>query len=202
MTRPRLSHPLFVLLLVAGLLPALPRAHAQVVIADTATPAAAHSLLGWFGKHIPARFQARERFVVTPLNDRDMDSYLAAQDTGEGDSNSSSHADDGGIDGIFEDDPPRITLRLPAGAAPDVATFAHEYGHYVWFHRLSKDDRHTYESLYKHQKDAHKLITPYAETNVEEGFAEAFSAYVNTASALQKRDPLSFEFLRAWHAAP
>ena len=201
MTRSRLSPALLILFLVAGLLPALSRAHAQVVIADTATPAAVHRLLGWFGTHIPARFRAQERFVVTPLNDWDMDSYLAAQDTDEGDS-SNSHADDGGIDGIFEDDPPRITLRLPAGAAPDVATFAHEYGHYVWFHRLSKDDRHTYESLYKRQKDAHKLITPYAQTNVEEGFAEAFSAYVNTPSALQKRDPLSFEFLRVWHAAP
>ncbi len=179
----------------------MPRAHAQVVISDTAPPAAAHALSGWFSKHIPARFQARERFVVTPLSDRDMDSYLAAQDTNEGDS-SNSHADDSGIDGIFEDDPPRITLRLPAGAAPDVATFAHEYGHYVWFHRLSQDDRSVYESLYKRQKAARKLITPYANTNVEEGFAEAFSAYVNTPPALQKRDPLSFGFLRAWYDAP
>lgn len=174
----------------------------RVVIADTATPAAAHALLGWFGKHIPARFQARERFVVTPLSDRDMDSYLAAQDTDEGDSSSNSHTDDAGIDGIFEDDPPRITLRLPAGTAPDVATFAHEYGHYVWFHRLSEGDRKAYDGLYKHQKDARKLITPYAETNIEEGFAEAFSAYVNTPPALRKRDPLSFDFLRTWHAAP
>ena len=200
MTRFRQS-PLLVLLLAAGILLGPPRAHAQVVVADTAPPAAARTLLGWFGKHIPARFQARDRFVVTPLSDRDMDSYLAAQDTGEDDDSSSSHADDEGIDGIFEDDPPRITLRLPAGEAPDVGTFAHEYGHYVWFHQLSKDDRKSYEGIYKRQKDAHKLITPYAETNVEEGFAEAFSAYVNTPSALQKRDPLSFDFLRAWHAA-
>ncbi len=179
----------------------MPRAHAQIVVSDTATPAAARTLLGWFGKHIPARFRARERFIVTPLNDRDMDSYLAAQDTDKGDP-LNSHADDGGIDGIFEDAPPRITLRLPAGTAPDVATFAHEYGHYVWFHRLSKDDRSAYEGLYNRQKDAHRLITPYAQTNAEEGFAEAFSAYVNTPNALQKRDPLSFEFLRTWHAAP
>ena len=181
----------------------MPRAQAQVVVSDTATPATARVLLGWFGKHIPARFQVRDRFVVTPLNDRDMDNYLASEDTdGDGGDSSNSHAEDGGIDGIFEDDPPRITLRLPAGAAPDVSTFAHEYGHYVWFHRLSKDDRKAYESLYKHQKDARKLITPYAETNVEEGFAEAFSAYVNTPATLQKRDPLSFEFLRVWHTAP
>ena len=181
----------------------MPRSHAQVVVADTAPAATAHTLLGWFNQHIPARFQARDRFVVTPLSDRDMDSYLAAQDTGEdGGDAPNSHADDGGIDGIFEDDPPRITLRLPAGEAPDVSTFAHEYGHYVWFHRLSKDDRKSYEGIYKRQKDAHKLITPYAETNVEEGFAEAFSAYVNTPLALQKRDPLSFDFLRTWHAAP
>ncbi len=179
----------------------MPRAHAQVVVSDMAPPAAAHALLGWIGRHIPARFQARERFVVTPLNDREMTSYLASQDTNEGDL-SNSHADDGSIDGIFEDDPPRITLRLPRGEAPDVATFAHEYGHYVWFHRLSKDDRNAYESLYKRQKDARRLITPYAQTNVEEGFAEAFSAYVNTPAALQKRDPLSFDFLRTWHAAP
>lgn len=201
MTRTRLSPALLVLLLAAGLLPATLRVHAQVVVSDTGTPAAARTLLGWFSKHIPARFQGRDRFVVTPLNNRDMDNYLASQNTDEGDS-SNSHADDAGIDGIFEDDPPRITLRLPAGTAPDVATFAHEYGHYVWFRRLSEGDRKVYESLYKRQKAARTLITPYAGTNVEEGFAEAFSAYVNTPPALQKRDPLSFDFLRAWHAAP
>ncbi len=202
MTRTRLSPALFILLLAAGLLPGMPRAHAQVVVSDMAPPAAAHFLLGWFGSHIPARFQARDRFVVTPLNDRDMDNYLSAQNTDADSDSSNSHADDSGIDGIFEDDPPRITLRLPQGEAPDVSTFAHEYGHYVWFHRLSQGDRKAYEGLYKRQKAADKLITPYADTNVEEGFAEAFSAYVNTPAALQKRDRLSFDFLRTWHAAP
>ncbi len=49
---------------------------------------------------------------------------------------------------MFESDPDRMALRLPASGELDVFTFAHEYGHYVWFHLLSKDDRSRYESIY------------------------------------------------------
>lgn len=206
----RRSQPVvLVLLLGIGFLLGPRPASAQVVVADGPGQPAAHALLHWFYGHIPTRYQARERFVVYPLTDTAMDAYLSAQDTGEDrdkdageNGGSSSHADDGEIDGIFEERPPRITLRLPGRGTPDLDTFAHEYGHYVWFHLLSRDDRDQYASLYKHQKAAHRLITRYAEVNVEEGFAEAFARYVNAPAALRARDRASFEFLRTWPGTP
>ena len=74
-----------------------------------------------------------------------MEAYLAEGQPGA-DPDQSSHTDEGEIDGIFEDDPPRITLRIPDTDPPDMFTFAHEYGHYVWFSLLSKDDRKHYET--------------------------------------------------------
>lgn len=191
---------LLVPLLTAGLLLAPRGAGAQIVVTGPATPAA-RSLTAWFTHHIPARFAARGRFEVHPLNDAEMEAYLRAGDT-DSDQDQSSHADDDGIDGVFEDDPARITLRVPASGQPDLSTFAHEYGHYVWFNLLNRDDRRRYESLYKKQKALHHLVTRYAQTNVEEGFAEAFSVYANEPPLLLRRDAASYQFLSQWTAAP
>ena len=82
-----------------------------------------------------------------------MEAYLHTRDGDDG-QDQNSHADDGEIDGVFEADPDRITLRIPASGQPDLYTFAHEYGHYVWFNLLSRDDRRRYEGLYRKQKAA------------------------------------------------
>jgi hypothetical protein len=184
---------------VAGGLLLAPRAAgAQTVVSGPATPAS-RALAAWLAHHVPARFAARGRFTVYPLGEAAMEAYLRA---GDPDDDSNSHEDDGEIDGVFEDNPPRITLRVPAAGAPDLDTVAHEYGHYVWFDLLSKDDRRRYESLYKKQKAAHRLVTRYAETDVEEGFAEAFAAYANEPARLARRDALSYQFLSHWPAPP
>ncbi len=197
MTRARVL--LLVPLLAAGLLLAPRGAGAQIVVSGPATPAS-RSLTAWFAHHVPARFAARGRFEVRPLNDDDMEAFLRA---GDADSDQSQSQDDkGDIDGVFEDDPARITLRVPASGRPDLYTFAHEYGHYVWFNLLSRDDQRRYEGLYKKQKAARHLVTRYAETDVEEGFAEAFSFYANEPPLLLRRDALSYQFLSQWHAAP
>jgi hypothetical protein len=192
----RFGRSLFWALPVAGFLVSAPRADAQIVVTGPATPAA-HILMAWFAHHLPARLGPHGRFEVTPLTDNVMDDYLR---TGDTDQDQNSHTDDGEIDGIFEDNPPRITLRLSADGLPDLYTFAHEYGHYVWFDLLSDVDKKRYESVYKKQKAAHHLVTRYASTGLEEGFAEAFSFYANEAPLLRHRDPLSYQFLNQWVA--
>ena len=196
----RVSLPSFVPLLAAGLLLAPPPAQAQVSISGPVTPQS-RALTTWFHHHIPVRFGPRDRFEVYPLSDAAMEAYLYVDNAG-GDSDENSHQDDGEIDGIFESGPPRITLRVPATGLPDMYTFAHEYGHYVWFNILSGDDRRRYRKLYDKQKDAHRLVTRYAETDAEEGFAEAFSFYVCQPPVLQRRDGLSYQFLSQWPAPP
>ena len=202
--------PFVLVTLATGSLACARGAGAQIVVTGPATPTA-RSLTSWFAHHIPARFEARGRFEVHPLSDDEMEAYLRAgeadsdQDQGnqdQGDQDQSSHADDGQIDGVFEDNPARITLRIPVSGRPDLFTFAHEYGHYVWFNLLSRNDRGRYEDLYQKQKARRQLVTPYAQTDAVEGFAEAFSFYVNDPALLLRRDPLSYRFLRQWHRPP
>ncbi len=166
-----------------------------LIVTGLPTPNSA-LLTSWFNRHIPARFQARGPFEVHPLTESQMASYL--QDVGGDGQN--SHTDDGSIDGIFEADPPRITLLVPQSGSPDLFTFAHEYGHYVWYDLLTKDDRKRYESLYKRQRAARHLVTRYAETDTEEGFAEAFSFYALEPPLLRHRDAASYQFLSTWPA--
>lgn len=189
----RSCYQLFVPALALGLLLVPHRAKAQLIVTGPSTPAA-QALVSWWDLHIPSRYRAHGRFEVNPLTDAQMDAYLQSS-SDDPSQDQSSHSDDGEIDGVFEDNPPRITLRVPNSEPPDMFTFAHEYGHYVWFNLLSKDDRKRYEAIYKKQKNAHHLVTHYAATDVEEGFAEAFSFYANEAPILQRRDPASYQFL-------
>lgn len=173
-----------------------------MTVAGPASPTA-HSLSDWFTKHIPPKFQARGPFEVSPLSDFGMDDFLHGGDSDDqtqsnSESPSNAQDEDDEIDGVFVDHPPRILLRIPDSGTIDFDTFAHEYGHYVWFKLLTKGDRKRYEAIYDKQKSAHKLITDYAAESLEEGFAEAFSADINAPAALLHEDPLSYRFLAEW----
>jgi hypothetical protein len=101
------------------------------------------------------------------------------------------------IDGVYEDPKPTITLKADGDTATLCQTFAHEYAHCLWERRLTRDQRDDYTRLYIAQKAAHRLVTPYASTSEEEGFAEAFSYYVMQPAVLAKRDAASMAFLAA-----
>ncbi len=191
------------ILFLGALLLLLPRqAPAQISVSGPATPAA-NALTAWSRLHIPAKFQTHGKVEVQPLSDAAMDDYLHSDpdnDAESGDANNDSHSEDSAeeIDGVFTDDPPQIYLRVSDPAQIDYATFAHEYGHYVWFDLLTNADRKRYKAIYEHQKAAHRLISDYAGESLEEGFAEAFSADIVTPAALLHQDPLSYQFLSRW----
>ncbi len=188
---------LFVLLTAMGTL-AVPPTSAQIVVSSP-VPASAQSLSTWYAHHVPVRFRATSRLAVRELSEADMNTYLH----GGAEDRSQSPADDmGDIDGVYESHPDRMTLRLAGEHGIDMFTFAHEYGHYVWFSLFSDDDRRRYEALYKRRRAAGHLVTRYAETGVEEGFAEAFSFYVAQPPILAARDPASFQFLSQWGLRP
>jgi hypothetical protein len=176
------------------------QSRAQVLI-SAPTAGQARALQAWYGQHIPARFCARGRLAIRELPDSQMDAYLrsncgqdahAAPDKSESAGDSDDVSD---IDGVYEGDPDRISLRLYADGQPDRYTFAHEYGHYVWFRILTASERRRYVGIYDRQKAAHSLVTQYAATDVEEGFAEAFSFYAAGRRILAARDPASLKFL-------
>lgn len=171
--------------------------HAAIVVQGSDNREATDLNL-WCNHHIPTQFQPAQDVVVQQLNDREMNTYLANGNSDSNDSRSSNSDSDDDIDGIFENNPPRITLRLSSDTHMDMFTFAHEYGHFVWFDLLTKADRQKYEAIYNKQKSAKHLVTKYASTDLEEGFAEAFSFYINDKSMLQHRDPASYSFLKTW----
>jgi len=55
-------------------------------------------------------------------------------------------------------------------------TAAHEIGHYVYFQKLSHEDRVEYEKLFA---DTNDFVSNYSKTNASENFAEEF-AYATT----------------------
>jgi hypothetical protein len=162
----------------------------------------------WYSTHMPSVFQVKQPVKVMLLDNPQMDSFLRTGGNPDMDfskPDDSDNSDMSDVDGVFENDPPKIVLRLPPHVEPDMFTFAHEYGHYVWFDLFSKDDRKRYESIYHKQKAAGHLATRYAATDLEEGFAEAFSFYISQPTLLMKRDGASYGFLKTWvdaHAKP
>lgn len=187
----------FLLLPTFGALSARP-ACAQMVVSSP-VPAPARSLSAWYAQHIPQRFRAVSRLSVRELPETQMNLYLHDGSTEA----SHSEGDDlGDVDGVYESRPDRMALRLPPAGKVDMYTFAHEYGHYVWFRLLSESDRARYGVLYKHVRLSGHLVTPYAQNGVEEGFAEAFSFYVAQPPILAARDPASFQFLAQWGPRP
>ncbi len=174
-------------------------AQAQMIVAGPVTTTTLN-LEEWYSRQLPPVFQARDILAVDPLADGPMDAYLKGNGVDPG-PDTSAHAGQGGegqVDGIFVDHPARITLRVSQSGSLDLLTAAHEYGHYVWFNLLSKEDRRAYKDIYERQRRAGHLISDYATTNLEEGFAEAFSFYVNQPVALTQSDPESSQFLQAW----
>jgi len=202
------------LVLRKALVPALlisswfvPHSGAKADIAvDGADPVWNRTIQGWCDNHIAPAYRTQDHIVVRVLNDRQMMAYLeGGQNKGNSDdrqSHQTSQGDDtSDIDGVFEDNPPRVTLRQSGSTMPDMYTFAHEYGHYVWFDVFSGADRKRYEGIYKRQRAQHHLVTDYAATDLEEGFAEAFSFYAAEPSMLVRRDSESSKFLDAWTAS-
>ncbi len=162
---------------------------AQIVV-EAASSVRAQSLQAWCERHIPAPFRPDRALRVRLLFPRQM-LALVEQDKTQEDA-------DGDVDGLFQDDPPRIAVRITDSDGPDVFTFAHEYGHWVWTKLFSRDDRREYHAVYQRQRARRALVTRYAQTDEEEGFAEAFSFYVNEPPLLQRRDPVSARFLTDW----
>ncbi len=134
---------------------------------------------------------------VCLLGDSAMDSCLQACAAAR----SERIVDPATVAGFFNTDTGAITLR--ADPNTDVsATFAHEYGHSVWFHVLSPGQRDRFSGIYDAQRAAHHLVSPYAAVSVQEGFAEAFSFYICDRPLLASRDPLAERFLSDTLAAP
>lgn len=160
------------------------------------TASANYALQSWCESNIPTVYRSASALTVYELDQADMLTYLTNKDSLTAHSHRpSSIRDVDDIDGAFDDNPPRIAILVETDGSADTFTFAHEYGHYVWYDLLSKGERREYSKIYARTKSNGHLVTGYAAENVEEGYAEAFSMYVNLPQVLQRRDPDSYKFL-------
>ncbi|CCW34503.1 hypothetical protein CTKA_00477 [Chthonomonas calidirosea] len=78
-----------------------------------------------------------------------------------------------------------------------IEVFAHEYGHFVWDQLLDRAQRAAYRQLWQQQKAQHRLVTGYAATSPEEGFAETFAYFFCNRNELHAKDRPSETFLSA-----
>ncbi len=143
-------------------------------------------------------FKSKNVLVVREVSDDEMDELVGEH---ERDLQHTGNSDQGVVDAFFQsaqserDPTPSITIRrmLPEGAAAFI--FTHEYGHFVWYSKLNREQRSGYTRLWKQQRRAGKLVTKYASEDEYEGFAEAFAFYVRNPGKLKRLDLESWKFL-------
>ena len=69
-----------------------------------------------------------------------------------------------------------IILRPEMITGSPIEHLWHEYGHHVWYTKLSKEQRQNYTNIYN---NATEFVTTYAlEGGVKEDFAESFAYYM------------------------
>lgn len=146
-----------------------------------------------FDNHVPIRFHTGQEIDVQIFSREAMLDYI--REGQPADQSADQDEGDDTIDGIYEDGPPTITLRTTPDLDDLSFTFAHEYGHYVWEDLMTRSQHRAYAKIYYKERAAHRLVTAYAATDLDEGFAESFSFYAMAPPILQKRDPLSYRFL-------
>lgn len=164
---------------------------ARADLSFTGGTAAQQELLNRAYSGMPACCHTPRRVAVRLLDDQAMDARLQAA------AHSQRLVNADAVDGFYQNACPTITLRVSSPTADVSATFAHEYGHYVWMNVLSAKQRDQYRKIYDTQRSAHRLVSQYAAVSVDEGFAEAFAAYIHDYSGLCQRDSLSCCYLVA-----
>lgn len=140
---------------------------------------------------LPLCCQTSCTVCVRILDDQLMDRYLSDQAAVD----SVKLVNAGSIDGLYQNSVRTVTLRASSPGDDVTATFAHEYGHFVWLNVLSKAQRTQYERIYQDSKRSNRLVSSYAAVSVDEGFAESFSYHLREGSILQSTDPASNCFL-------
>jgi hypothetical protein len=170
-------------------------AQANIVVKSKLTPATS-SLTTWYEQTIPSSFRSPANITLYAYNNHEMDNYLRS--VGLFDGTSYASGGPGEIEGLFDNRHLRISVRISEQGTFDNQVLTHEYGHYVWFKLLDKNDRNQYRLIYNTQRRNHHLISDYADTNLEEGFAEAFAFFITSPNSLQQKDQLSYGFLSDW----
>jgi hypothetical protein len=115
--------------------------------------------------------------------------------TPDGPGSPSDDSDQGVVDGVYDAQPPVISLIDNNPSTDMEMTFVHEYGHHIWCYFATRADQMAYERTYNRERANHQMISDYAATCKEEGFAEDFAYFLMDPADLQRVAPGSFAFM-------
>jgi hypothetical protein len=148
---------------------------------------------------MPELWRSKGEVCIREVSDAEMDQLVAEDGGGQADDGKN---DDSVVDGYYHeggsdrDEGPTITLRKSMPEAEAAFVFTHEYGHFVWYTKLTRQQRAEYGNLWRQVKRTGSLVTKYAADSEEEGFAETFAHYLRKPNRLQDRDSRSYRFLQ------
>lgn len=80
---------------------------------------------------------------------------------------------DSNVVGLYSPSEPMITLRRFKVVGDTLLTFAHEYGHHVWFTEFTDKEREDWKAFWAYSLK--RMPRDYAKENEVEGFAECFA---------------------------
>ena len=136
-----------------------------------------------------------EEVPIADLNADQVSTDASDFNGDENDNHNNAPADGEFIEDEDSDTPPTIRLADNLNDDDSSLVFAHEYGHYVWNDKLTREQRRSYRRLWWRQMHAGHLVTDYASDSPEEGFAEAFSYFLQKPDQLKHKDMESWRFL-------
>jgi hypothetical protein len=184
---------LFCLALVAAVL-ALPARQAPAAI-DVDPNAPRADMWRKLAAGIPERWRSRQEIVVHEITGSSLESLVRTLGTVDDQGAEDPSSVDGCYQSAHGDQPATITLRSDMPRSEATFVFTHEYGHFVWEKELSEDQRAHYRRIWHAQRAAGHLVSDYAASEDEEGFAEAFAHYLRSPAKLKRRDARSWRFL-------
>jgi len=150
--------------------------------------------------HLPEGWKTDQTVIVQEVSPADLNGNRGGEEAYDG-RDDNENDQDTSIDGDYqegdEEEGQLPTIRLSSALDDEDAglVFAHEYGHFIWNEKLTRAQRREYRHLWWQQSESGHLVTEYAGDDPEEGFAEAFSYFVQRPARLRRRDEESWRFL-------
>ncbi len=145
---------------------------------------------------IPEKWQTDREIVVEEVSGAELRRIAAESEDTEPQDEESDETD---IDGCYQNsgvkEPIRIFIRETLRGETAELVFLHEYAHFIWDEFVTPDEQELYTKVWREQRRSKRLVTEYAATSVEEGFADSLSYALRKSKYLKQRDPRSARFM-------
>lgn len=181
------------LLAVAGIVCCVAAVRAEVRVSERSPQAKVWRKLY---AEIPEKWRTAREIVVEEVSGAELKRIAAEDEDTEARDEESDETD---IDGCYQNsgikEPIHIFIRETLRGEAAELVFLHEYAHFIWDEFVTPDEQEIYTKVWREQRRNKRLVTQYASTSVEEGFADALSYALRKPKYLKQRDPRSARFM-------